>query len=293
MCAHLYVAVVAHERLRIFGLLASIPILPISTLVTGGFVGFGINWSLSVISFLFVIVRRRRWFFLLAPFVAYAGLSLFVTYMGERTGIRDVVWNEQSGFGDRFGRIATIVTNFQFLDLEDTAHLDAIDGRLNQNFLVGVVVRRLQDEDLELAYGGTVSLWALIPRAIWPDKPGVGGGGTLVSELTGLAFGEGTSVGAGQVLEFYANFGWIGILVGFSALGALLMHLDRGIMRAFSAGDQRGLILRALPGLVLLQPGGNLLEILVSVVGAIATAHLVAIVERRRSLRERLSVQRA
>jgi hypothetical protein len=293
ICVHLYVAVVAHERLKVFGLLASVPILPISTLVTGGFIGFGINWALSVISFLFVIVRQRRWFFLLSPFVAYAGLSLFVTYMGERTGIRDVIWNAQSDFADRFERASSIVTNFQWLDLGNATHLDAIDGRLNQNFLVGAMVQRHQEGVLELAYGGTVALWALVPRAIWPEKPDVGGGGALVADLTGLTFAEGTSVGTGQVMEFYANFGWIGILIGFSALGALLMQLDRGIMRALSAGDFRGLTLRAMPGFVLLQPGGNLLEILVAVVGAIVTSHLVVIFERQKALRERSLTQHA
>jgi hypothetical protein len=43
-------------------------------------------------------------------------------------------------------------------------------------------------------------------------------------------------------------------------------------MRAFAAGDLPGLLLRALPGLSLLQPGGNLLEILVALVGAVLAA---------------------
>ena len=50
------------------------------------------------------------------------------------------------------------------------------------------------------------------------------------------------------------------------------MRLDLGIMRAFAAGDLPGLLLRAMPGLSLLQPGGNLLEILVALVGAILGA---------------------
>ena len=82
--------------------------------------------------------------------------------------------------------------------------------------------------------------------------------------IPGSRFEEGTSVGAGQVLEFYVNFGLPGVLAGFAGLGFLLMRLDLGIMRAFAAGDLPGLLLRAMPGLSLLQPGGNLLEILVA-----------------------------
>ena len=59
----------------------------------------------------------------------------------------------------------------------------------------------------------------LVPRALWPDKPAVGGGGSLVTEYTGIPFEEGTSVGAGQVLEFYVNFGIPGVLAGFAGLG--------------------------------------------------------------------------
>ncbi len=92
---------------------------------------------------------------------------------------------------------------------------------------------------------------------------------SLVTEYTGIPFEEGTSVGAGQVLEFYVNFGIPGVLAGFAGLGFLLMRLDIGIMRAFAAGDLAGVLLRAMPGLSLLQPGGNLLEILVAFVGAI------------------------
>ena len=43
-------------------------------------------------------------------------------------------------------------------------------------------------------------------------------------------------------------------------------------MRAFAAGDLPNLLLRALPGLSLLQPGGNLLQILVALVGAVLGA---------------------
>jgi hypothetical protein len=53
------------------------------------------------------------------------------------------------------------------------------------------------------------------------------------------------------------------------------MRLDHGIMRSLAADDMRGLLLRAMPGLTLLQPGGNLLEILVACVAAYAGAHLI------------------
>jgi hypothetical protein len=262
----------ARRRLLSLGLL---PLLPLITLVAGGFLAYGIHWVLGTLAFCYVVTHRRLWIFLVSPLLVFLGLSLFVTYMGQREAIRDVVWYEDAGIFDRLEQVSRLIIDFQLLDLSSGAHLAAIDDRLNQNALVGAAVARHQAGFYDFAYGGTVPLWGLVPRALWPDKPAVGGGGSLVTEYTGIPFEEGTSVGAGQALEFYVNFGVPGVLVGFAGLGFLLMRLDLGIMHAFAAGDLPGLLLRAMPGLSLLQPGGNLLEILVAVFGAILGAGLL------------------
>jgi hypothetical protein len=195
--------------------------------------------------------------------------------MGERTGIREVVWQEQAGLLDRIDRASSIITKFELLDLASPTQVRALDDRLNQNWLVGLAIESHEDGGVPFAYGGTVPVWALIPRALWPDKPAVGGGGTVVADFTGFQVAEGTSFGAGQVLEFYANFGIPGVLIGFCGLGYLLMRLDEGIMRSLTSDDIRGLLLRVMPGLMLLQPGGNLLEIVVGFVAAYVAAHLI------------------
>jgi hypothetical protein len=259
----------ARRRFLVLGLL---PLLPLTTLVVGGFIVYGVNWVLGILVFCYVMARRRLWIYLVSPLIVFLGLSLFVTYMGQREAIRDVVWYEQASVLDRLGQVLRVVTDFQPLDLSSAAHLAALEDRLNQNALVGAAVSRHRAGLYDFAFGGTVPLWGFVPRALWPDKPAVGGGGSLVTEYTGIPFEEGTSVGAGQVLEFYVNFGLPGVLAGFAGLGFLLMRLDLGMMRAFAAGDPPGVLLRAMPGLGLLQPGGNLIEILVAFVGAILGA---------------------
>ncbi|MGD9614951.1 MAG: hypothetical protein AB7H90_03010 [Alphaproteobacteria bacterium] len=261
----------ADPRRRVLAL-GLLPLLPLTTLVTGGFLAYGIHWVLGILAFCYVVARCRLWIYLASPLLVFLGLSLFVTYMGQREAIRDVVWHEQASLFDRVEQVSRILTDFQLLDLSSDAHLTAIGDRLNQNALVGAAIARHQAGYYDLAYGGTVPLWGFVPRALWPDKPAVGGGGSLVSEYTGIPFAEGTSVGAGQALEFYINFGIPGVLAGFAGLGFLLMRLDLGIVRAFASGDLPGLLLRAMPGLSLLQPGGNLLEILVALVGAVLGA---------------------
>jgi len=271
----LYGAAVPADRRRMLATLTLLPLLPLATLVMGGFLGFGVYWVLSIIAFLFVITRRRFWFYSAAPVVIFLGLSLFVTYMGQREAIRETVWYQQSGLLDRLDRVSALVTAFQLLDLASPDQLSALDDRLNQNWMVGAAVVKQEEGSASFAYGATIPIWALIPRVVWPDKPDIGGGGNIVSEFTGIQFAEDTSIGAGQVLEFYVNFGIPGVLLGFCVLGFLLMRLDQGIMRSLAADNMRGLLLRAMPGLTLLQPGGNLLEILVGGVAAYAGAHLV------------------
>lgn len=271
----LYGAAVGGDWRRTLATLALLPLLPLATLVTGGFLGYGVCWVLSVVAFLFVITQRRIWFYVGAPVAVFLGLSLFVTYIGQRDDIRELEWKEQAGLLDRLDRISTIVTEFQLLDLASPTHVAALDGRLNQNWLVGAAVMYHEDGFAPFAYGATIPIWALIPRAVWPDKPEVGGSGSIVTDFTGIQFAEGTSVGAGQVLEFYVNFGIPGVLIGFLGLGYLLMWLDQAIMRSLAVDDMHGILLRAMPGLVLLQPGGSLLEILVACVAAYVAAHLV------------------
>jgi hypothetical protein len=271
----LYGAAVAADRRRTLATLALLPLLPLATLVTGGFLGYGVSWVLSVVSFLFVITRHRTWFYVAAAPVVFLGLSLFVTYMGQRGSIRELAWQEQAGVLDRLDRAASIITKFELLDLGSPPQVIALDGRLNQNWLVGAAIIHHEDEGAPFAHGGTVPLWALIPRAVWPDKPAVAGSGDIVSEFTGLRFAEGTSIGVGQVLEFYINFGITGVLIGFFGLGYLLMRLDQGIMRSLPTSDMRRFLLRAMPGLTLLNPGGSLLEMLVGSAAAYLVAHIV------------------
>jgi hypothetical protein len=271
----LYSAEIANDSRKTLLILAMLPLLPLATLVTGGFLSYGTAWVLSIVAFQFVIARRRIWFYLATPAVIFLGLSLFVTYFHQRDDIRNVVWYQNAGIVQRMDRVSKLVTEFQLLDLSNEQHLFALDERLNQNCLVGAGVLWHRQGLSELWYGATVPLWAIIPRALWPDKPPVGGSGDLVTQFTGATFAEGTSVGVGQVLEFYMNFGMAGVLIGFAGFGFILMRLDQAVMRELAVSNIHGVVQRVLPGLALLAPLGSLIEILVAVVAAMVAAHLL------------------
>jgi hypothetical protein len=254
--------------------LGLLPALPLSTLATAGFIGYGVSWVISGVAFLFSVTRRRLLFYCVAPFAGLVGAGFFVAYLATRAAIRAAIaYNE--GFSSVVSTIGNLFSSVEILDLSSPALSFAVDARLNQNYLDGYAAQRYVSGAVDLAYGSTIQLWALIPRALWPDKPPVGGGSDFVSKFTGLPFDSTTSVGIGQVMEFYMNFAMPGLIIGFFVLGYVLMILDLGIMRALTKGDMRKVLLCAMPGLTLLQPGGNLLEVMVATVGAIVTSRLL------------------
>ena len=194
------------------------------------------------------------------------------------------MWHQQASIGDRLSRVADSFQNFEWLDLSNFRHRKAIDDRLNQNEYIGIAVARLELGAVEYASGDTLGKVAmgLIPRVVWPDKPQVGGGGTVVRDFTGLEFAEGSSFGAGQVFEFYVNFGSLGVIGGFLLCGWLIGRIDLSVIKYLRQGDQRQFLLWFLPGLALLAAGGNLLEIVVGTVGSVITGYSIGYLLPRR-----------
>jgi hypothetical protein len=274
-------AIVREDRKFLLATLSILPVLPILTLSTGGFVANSTNWIIAILSFLFVNSKKRIVYYCVGPFFAFLVLSLAVSYLGGRNAIREAAWNEEAGYAERIGRVFNTATSFSFYDWSDPIQVHNVDWRLNQNYFVGLGIERHERGRIDLLYGGSLEWWAFIPRAVWPEKPQVGGGGDLITRLTGFRVAKSVSYGVGQPLEFYANFGWIGLIGGFLLLGFVLARLDKRLARAFRIGDLRGILLAGLPGLALLQPINNGLEISVSFVAAFVVAYLLGAAAER------------
>jgi hypothetical protein len=248
--------------------LASTGIIPIITMVFMGFAGYGAS-AAAVIWLLVVSFYRPRWLALVMLALSlFVGLSFYLSWMNQREGIRDTV-RDQRALESRFEKVIPIFENFQWLDFSRQDHLELIDVRLNQNDLAGKAWRQLEIGRVAFANGRTLWLAAIawIPRILWPGKPVTGGGGAIVSEFTGQRFAEGTSVGVGQVMEFYINFGWAGLFAGFLILGLAMRWLDMRAADHLAAGDQWGCARWMLPAIGMIQPGGQMSE----VIGSIAT----------------------
>lgn len=270
-----YGARISHDQRRFWMGLALLPLMPLSTMMTGGFIGYGVYWIIAVVAFIYCIYPRKRMFVLVSPVILYFGLSFATAYFMERGALREAVWYNQTDLGGRMGTVVKMVERFEWLDLANDQHVLPIDRRLNQNILVGQAIIRREHGQTRPAHGATVPLWIFIPRLLWPDKPAVGGSGQVVADFTGQIFAEGTSVGIGQPLEFYINFDEPGIVVGFAILGYVLMRLDRSLFIGLKRGDVQAVLRSGLMGIALLQPGGSLMEMLVALVGTWVVAPVV------------------
>lgn len=277
---------------RLWGAVLLSCALPIVTVVGQGFLGYGFAAMLTILAFVASFYRPRWRVAIAGALLAFLGMSVYVTYMRDRKDIRSVVWGG-AGLSDRVARLEATVSTAEWFDITNIDHLQRVDERLNQDALIGSAVLYLQGGSVPFARGETMldAAYAIIPRAVWPDKPVVGGSGDLVSSYTGIRFAENTSIGVGQVLEAYINFGTDGIIVTFFFIGAVLALLDRMAYRRLVVGDGSRFLVWYLPGLALLQVGGSFAE-------AVATAGAnlaLAVVLRRLAMRmlvERRSAER-
>jgi len=272
----LWRAWLARNRKTLFLSLAAAAVLPILTAVTTGYMGHGALIFIELLAFLCTFYRPRRVLLLIIGVSVYVGMSFYVTYMRDRETLRKDVWGG-SAFSTRLERAQNTLSTFELFDPRNTNHLYQVDRRLDQNFLVGAAVEYIADGSVPYAGGTTIwhAFLALIPRIVWADKPVVAGSMRVVSTYTGIEFETGTSVGMGQVFEFYINFGTVGVILGYIIFGALLHGVDFGASIRLRTGRWRSFAVWYLAGLNLLAVGGSLVDISASVVAAIVNALLV------------------
>ena len=75
-------------------------------------------------------------------------------------------------------------------------------------------------------------------------------------------------------MEFFVNFGTLGVVLGFMFMGILVTTLDLAAAERLAVNDLHGFVLWFLPGISLLQVGGSLVEATVSAVASITVAFL-------------------
>jgi hypothetical protein len=253
--------------------LGALLVYPILMLLLGGFLSYG-SAAIIVVGSALIISARSYWRVGAGLVVGtYLGLSIFVNYLENRDAIREEVWGG-APLQERIDTILGVASDPHWFDPADPLDLIALDTRLNQNFFVGLAAERIEAGQIDYLYGRSIweSLLALVPRAIWPEKPVVAGSPKIVSEMTGLQLSETTSFGVGNVMEFQINFGIPGVVGGFLLLGWMIGMLDRGAAAAERRGELDRAILFFLPAVALIQPGGSMVEMASGAAAAILAA---------------------
>lgn len=258
--------------------------LPFGTMLIEGFMGFGAAMLLIVLAFVASFYRPRRAILVGAVVIVYFMLSMYVTYFRARERIRTSVWGGDT-LVQRVSRIASEFAEFEMFNPWDPAHLTRVTERLNQNDLIGAAVFHTSVTG-RYAKGETLvdAVLAIVPRALWPDKPVAAGGGHRVTEYTGIQFAEGTSVGMGQVFELYVNFGTMGVWIGMIVFGCVLMCVDAAAACALREGRTDRFLTMFLAGIGFIQGNGSFVEITAScIAGALVAAALVFVARARRT----------
>jgi hypothetical protein len=275
-CLGLWYFWFAGQRKKFVLLLVFAFALPMVTILRQGFLGYGAVALITIVTFIAVFYRPRWKLGLMSMIVAYLGFSFYVTYMRDRGELRESVWGGQSVV-ERVARLSRTLTGIEWFNPANPNHILRITGRLNQNFLVGASVERMEAGNRDFANGETVwhAALALVPRALWPEKPVRAGSPNIVSHYTGIRFATGTSVGIGQVMEFYINFGGAGVIIGFLLLGTVITMIDTWAGLRIWAGDWLQFAVWYLTGLAMMQAGGSLIEVASSAGAAMLAVLLV------------------
>ena len=246
---------------------------PVLMLLMGGFLSYGAAAVIIVLSSL-MVTARQPWRVVLASAVfTVGGMSVFLSYFQHRPEIRAAVWGGASTDA-RIAATTDAIRDIRLPDLNDPMHLIAIDQRLNQNYFVGLAAERIEIGRVNYLHGR--SLWegvqALVPRALWPDKPVVAGSPKVVSEMTGLQLSTSTSFGVGNVMEFHINFGVPGVVIGFLILGFAIGRLDRRAAEENARGNLGQIFMYFVPAVALIQPNGSIVELMSGGAAGIAAA---------------------
>lgn len=246
--------------------------IPIIYLVVWGFVSYGFIVFAILAGYWFAVLPKRKVgllkFIILFVLVTYILLSIFVVYMSFREDIRSVVW----GGGSFFSRAQVIFeafSNVKLLSPFDFESLDWLNIRLNQYIFVGRAIE-VHEENPDLRLNGAsllLSLLGWIPRFIWTSKPEMGSN-DLIESHTGWVFAEGATFGTGPVFEFYINFGFFGVFVGFVALGLILRQLDKNAAQALKEGRLLDFIRAFAVGIAFIAPLTELFFIVSTVVSS-------------------------
>jgi hypothetical protein len=272
MCLLSYKLFLAKSVFSWMVVLGAAALFPVAGLVSSGIASVGATASVLLIMFYLSCRGLEKRTVLLLTIAAYLGLSLFVPYMRSRDAVRSDV-TARAPFTQRVDSASLILEDATPFSLSNTEHINLVIVRLDNNAIVGAAVLALQNGIVPYALGSSfLSIpVALVPRAIWSNKPSLAGGSRFVTYYTGIVYNEETSAGVGPVLEGYANFGTVGVFALFMLFGIALVIFDAQSHAALRQGNIQAFSIWFLTGTYLVNPS----DFLATVVAGMASMFLI------------------
>ncbi len=177
-------------------------------------------YLLFTLLLLYAAVRRRIWWS-----VILIGTIALLLYRPFETPYRDATWRGPlvgASLGQKVEYMGGLMLKaYESVGFQLETIVEISAARLAQFTVLAEVVR---DTPSQVPYWGGVTYYPLlfkpIPRFLWPNKP---------EEVTGQEFGHryglldaddpGTSLNLPQLVELYANFGPVGLVLGMIFFG--------------------------------------------------------------------------
>jgi hypothetical protein len=107
---------------------------------------------------------------------------------------------------------------------------------------------------------------AIVPRFLWPSKPFTMGDNEHINKYTGATFSQDSiSVDTVVAFDFYANFGWIGVIVGLFVFGYVAAKLE---LKLFTRGISLRQVIMFTIILLSLAGGGRRVSVMAMQIGA-------------------------
>jgi hypothetical protein len=190
-----------------------------------GQLGLGMLVVMGLVITYATIRRRIPWM------VFFIGFGAFIVLQPVKQGLRQSIWvnnqmdNSEISQGDKAAALAdsaqrgwTLANSFDLVDVISLATL-----RLADILVFSTLVARTPSE---VPYWGGASYYRFpfyfIPRILYPDKPSYMEGNIFAHQYEMIAVDNfTTSVNIPQVVEFYGNFGPLGVVIGCLVLGVI------------------------------------------------------------------------
>jgi hypothetical protein len=204
--------------------------------ITGGLLTEFLRPMLEIL-LVYVRVKRRV---PLIPLLMLAGIFIFLNPVKQL--YREQFWEQSSGaststklstyFDIAYEYWSTVGTKQSFSEASSSTIAKRFDH-------VGLLAHIMTMTPSLIPYweGKTLIplLYYWIPRAVWPDKPSMTLGNDW-AKIYGIieTFDYKTSWNLPWIVEFYMNFGWIGVVICMFAVGALFAQFDRLFARGNS-----------------------------------------------------------